>query len=173
MIARMGDLPLAVFAADWTLLTSTSLWRALFGSSSATGDPGQNLIIQTFIDGSTAEVATPHGGADAFERALVADLRRTAARLADAPRFRSFIADVRAQSPHFAELWDEGRAAAHQSLVKTVHNPLVGDIILDGVVTVPDSDIKLVVYTTSGNSDAAEKLDFLQGLTRAMRAARW
>jgi transcriptional regulator with XRE-family HTH domain len=163
MVARMGDLPLAVFAADWTLLTATPLWRALFEGPSAADAPVQNLVVQTFVDGSAAEIATPHGGADGFERALVADLRRSAARFADDLGFRSFITDVRAQSPRFAELWDEGRAAAHQSLVKTVHHPGVGDIVLDcDVVAVPDSDVKLVVYSASGSSDGAEKLDVLR-----------
>jgi hypothetical protein len=84
MLVRMSDLPLAVFAADWTLLHSTPLWR-------------------------------------------------------------------------------EGRAAAHRSLIKTVHNPLVGDVTLDcDVVTVPDSDIKLVVYSTTASGPDADKLDFLR-----------
>jgi transcriptional regulator with XRE-family HTH domain len=78
MIVRMSDLPLAVFAADWTLLHSTSLWQTLFGSPSVMTDPGQNLVLQTFVDESIADVATAHGGPLAFEQALVADLRRTA-----------------------------------------------------------------------------------------------
>lgn len=174
MIARMADLPLAAFAADWTLLSSTPLWCALFATPSATELPGQNLIVATFVDGSTARVATPHGGAEVFERAMVADLRRSAARLGDDPRFQSLVTTVRARSPRFAELWDEGRAATHRSLVKTVHNALVGDITLDcDVVTVPDSDVKLVVYTAATGSADAEKLDFLRvGAVRADIPAR-
>ena len=163
MLVRMSDLPLAVFAADWTLLHSTPLWRALFGTPSVLSAPSQNLIVQTFVDDNIAEIATVHGEADTFERALVADLRRTAASLDHDPRFQAFIARIRAQSPRFAALWDEGRAAAHQSLVKTVHNRLAGDITLDcDVVTVPDSDIKLVVYSTTESGPDAEKLDFLR-----------
>jgi transcriptional regulator with XRE-family HTH domain len=163
MVVRMSDLPLAVFAADWTLLHSTSLWRALFGSPSVLTDPAQNLIVQTFIEDSIAAVATAHGGPDAFERALVADLRRTAATLSEDTRLQRFISRVREESPRFAALWNEGRAAAHQSMVKTVHTALVGDITLDcDVVTVPDSDIKLVVYSAAESSQDAEKLDFLR-----------
>lgn len=169
MIVRMADLPLGVFAADWTLLHSTPLWQTLFGAPSTRTDPAQNLIVQTFIDDSIADIATPHGGPDRFERALVADLRRTAAVLDGDTGLRSFVARVRAQSPRFAALWDEGRAAAHQSMVKTVHNPLVGDITLDcDVLTVPDSDVKLVVYSTTESGADAEKLDFLR--VRAVHA---
>ncbi|MTD55552.1 helix-turn-helix transcriptional regulator [Amycolatopsis pithecellobii] len=163
MITRMSDLPLAAFAADWTLLTSTSLWQALFQAPSVIHDPEQNLIVQTFIDESIARIATPRGGPDAFERALVADLRCSAAELSGDSRFRAFIADVRARSPRFAELWEEGRAAVHQTIVKTIHHPVVGDVTLDcDVVTVPDSDVKLVVYTTTESGPDAEKLEFLR-----------
>lgn len=174
MLVRMADLPLAVFAADWTLLHSTPLWRALFGAPSALSDPAQNLIVQTFVDDSIAEIATAHGGPDAFERALVADLRRCAAILSGDARFQSFISRIREQSPRFAALWDEGRAAAHQSMVKTVHTSHVGDITLDcDVVTVPDSDIKLVVYSASESSPDAAKLDFLcvSAVSSQIRAA--
>lgn len=166
MIVRMSDLPLAAFAADWTLLLSTPLWRALFGAPSVLSDPTQNLVVQTFVDRSVAEIATAHGGPEAFERALVADLRRTAVMVGQDERFASFIANVRSRSVRFAELWDEGRAAAHQSLVKTVHSPVVGDLTLDcDVVTVPDSDIKLVFYSTSETGTDADKLDFLRAGT--------
>ena len=163
MLVRMSDFPLAVFAADWTLLHSTPLWRSLFSAPSVLSDPAQNLVVQTFVDDSIATIATAHGGPDTFERALVADLRRTAATLSGDARLRAFVAHVREQSPRFAALWGEGRAAAHRSMVKTVHNPLVGDITLDcDVVTVPDSDIKVVIYSTTESGSDAAKLDFLR-----------
>ena len=169
MLVRMSDLPLAVFAADWTLLHSTPLWRSLFGAPSVRSDPAQNLVVQTFVDDSIAAIATAHGGPETFERALVADLRRTAATLTGDARLRALVAHVREQSPRFAALWDEGRAAAHQSMVKTVHHPLVGDVVLDcDVLTVPDSDVKLVVYSTTESGPDAEKLDFLR--VEAVRA---
>jgi hypothetical protein len=159
MLVRMADLPLAVFTADWTILHSTPLWQALFDAPSVLSDPEQNLVVQTFID----ESVTAHGGPASFERALVADLRRTAGTLGEDARFSAFIARLRRESDRFAEYWDEGRTAAHQSLVKTVHNRVVGDVVLDcDVVTVPDSDVKLVVYSTAAGGPDADKLDFLR-----------
>ena len=118
---------------------------------------------RTFIDESVTEIATAHGGPASFERALVADLRRTAGTLGEDARFSAFIARLRRESDRFAEYWDEGRTAAHQSLVKTVHNRVVGDVVLDcDVVTVPDSDVKLVVYSTAAGGPDADKLDFLR-----------
>ncbi len=164
MIARMADLPLAVFTVDWTVLTSTPSWCALFDLPSVTEQPGQNLIVKTFVEGPRH--VTVHGGFEKLERELVADLRRSAAAYGDDPRFRALVASLRARSPRFGELWDEGRAAAHEGLLKTVHHPLVGDITLNcDVLTFPDSDIKLMVYTAATGSRDAERLERLRADT--------
>ncbi|GAA0241762.1 helix-turn-helix transcriptional regulator [Cryptosporangium japonicum] len=116
MLSRMSDLPLAVFAADWTLLGSTPVWQALFEAPSVAADPNQNLLVQVFVDDGVSKIATAHGGADAFERALVSDVRRSAADYRDDVGFRTFVADLRARSPRFAALWDEGRALTGTAL---------------------------------------------------------
>lgn len=170
MMKRLTDLPLAAFTADWTLLESTPLWQALFDSPSAQASPDQNLLVQTFIEESVADIATAHGGPDSFERALVADLRNTTAGYPNDPRLRALLTELLHRSPRFATLWNEGRVAAHQSMTKTVHNRLVGDITLDcDVLVIPGSDVKVVIYTTFGSGSDAEKLDFLR--VGALRAA--
>ncbi|GAB4001116.1 helix-turn-helix transcriptional regulator [Glycomyces albus] len=164
-----GRPPTGVFAADWTLLRANPLWCELFQTPSATEVPGQNLVLSTFLSEGPTRISTPHGGVEEFERALVADLRHSVADLGEDDRFRSLIATARRRSPRFAELWAEGRVAAHSSLVKTVHHPVVGDITLDcDVVTVPDSNIRLIVHTAATGSADAEKLDLLR--TSAERA---
>lgn len=169
MLSRMVDLPLGVFAADWTLLTSTPLWDALFLRPSATEVPGQNLVIDTFVTETSMLVADPHGGLPAFERALVADLRRTAAYAGNDPDFASLISTLHEQSPRFAELWGEGSAAAHQSLVQTVHHPVVGEVTVDcDTLTVPDSDLRIIVCTAAAGSTAAEQLAQLRSRQSAV-----
>jgi transcriptional regulator with XRE-family HTH domain len=166
MLARMADLPLAVFAADWTLLTSTPLWDVLFVRPPATEVPGQNLVVDMFVNRTSMVVAVPHGGAAAFERAVVADLRRTAAYAGDDPGFTSLITAVRSESPRFVELWAEGSAAPLQSLVQTVHHPDVGDVTVDcDTLTVPDSDLRIILCTAAAGSTAAEKLAQLRHAT--------
>lgn len=130
----------------------------------AASEPGKNGATQRRCSPGGAPGAwDAHGGPASFERALVADLRRTAGTLGEDASFSAFIARLRRESDRFAEYWDEGRTAAHQSLVKTVHNRVVGDVVLDcDVVTVPDSDVKLVVYSTAAGGPDADKLDFLR-----------
>jgi transcriptional regulator with XRE-family HTH domain len=163
MVSRLSAFPVAVFAADWSLLYSTSLWQRLFHTPSVIADPGQNLLVQTFIDDSIAEIATAHGGSDRFERALVADLRRSVGLLDQDVALHTFVADIRARSPRFDRLWGDAQAAAHTTLTKTVHNRVVGDVVLDcDVVVVPDTDVKIVLYSTTSTGPNAEKLDFLR-----------
>ncbi len=148
-----------MFSADWTLLISTPLWDLLFGRPSATELPGQNLVINIFVNKIAMLIAAPDGGAEAFERAIVADLRRTAAYAGDDPGFAALLARVRKESPRFVELWAEGGAAAYQSLPQTVHHPAVGDITVEcDTLTVPDSDVRIIVCTAAAGSLAAEKL---------------
>ncbi|MFJ8580900.1 helix-turn-helix transcriptional regulator [Micromonospora sp. NPDC093277] len=163
MLARMADLPLAVFAADWTMLAATPLHDKLFLRPSPMDVPGQNLVVDMFVNKTSMVVAYPEAGAEAFKRALVADLRRTAAYAADDPGFESLLTMLRNESPRFVELWAEGSVAAHRSLVLTVHHPDVGDITVDSdTLTVPDSDLKVVVLTAAAGSDAAERLERLR-----------
>jgi transcriptional regulator with XRE-family HTH domain len=163
MVSRLSAFPVAVFAADWSLLYSTSLWQRLFHTPSVLAKPNQNLLVQTFIDDSIAEIATAHGGSDRFERALVADLRRSVGLLEHDAPLHAFVTDLRDRSPRFDRLWSEARAAAHTTLTKTVHNRIVGDVVLDcDVVVVPDTDVKIVLYSTASTGPDAEKLDFLR-----------
>lgn len=158
MMVRMADLPLAVFAADWTLLMTTPVHDALFVRPSATAVPGQNLAIEMLVTGSSVEVVYPDG-VEAFQSAIVADLRRTASYAAGDPGFVALVARLRAESPRFVELWAEGCVAEHQSLVMRVIHPEVGEVAIDSdMLVVPDSDLRVAVCTAVADSDAAEKL---------------
>ncbi|MFE6823359.1 hypothetical protein [Streptomyces sp. NPDC057690] len=68
-----------------------------------------------------------------------------------------------ALSAEFARLWGEGAVGPHVSARKTVVHPQVGKVTCDcDVLTVPGSDIRLVVYTVAAGSADAEKLEFLR-----------
>lgn len=163
MIARMADQPLAVYSADWTLLHATQMLCDLFDLPPADEAVGANLVVRTFVDDVSSKIATPDGGDELFERALVADLRLSATELGDDPAFRSLVTTVRAQSPRFAELWDEGNAAPHVSMRKTVHNALVGDLVIDcDALSLSDSNVRLIVCSAPPGSPDADKLDMLR-----------
>ena len=116
--------PVAVFSADWTLLSWTPAWAALLGDPSD-GTPAQrNLARAVFTPDPTASrpgrcstTATPWPGPG----------RRPARALVDHPRRprtgRPGRGPTRGNSTEFAGLWDEGAVGLHPSARKTVVHP--------------------------------------------------
>jgi transcriptional regulator with XRE-family HTH domain len=164
MLARLGEFPVGVFSADWTLLSWTPAWAVLMGDPSARTHAERNLVRAVFAAGSSGLAAWPvlrEGGA--LSPALVADLRTA---LVDYPRDRGLIdlvAELRSTSAEFARLWDEGAVGRHVSARKVIVHPQVGEVTCDcDVLTVPGCDVRLVVYTVAAGSVDAEKLEFLR-----------
>lgn len=164
MLARLGEFPVGVFSADWTLLSWTPAWSVLMGDPSARTHVQRNLVRAAFADEPTGLTAWPvlqEGGA--LKRALVADLRTA---LVNYPHDRALVdlvEELRSSSAEFSQLWDGGEVGPHVSARKTIVHPQVGEVRCDcDVLTVPDSDVRLVVYTVAAGSADAEKLEFLR-----------
>ncbi|MFE4703347.1 helix-turn-helix transcriptional regulator [Streptomyces sp. NPDC056738] len=171
MLARLGEFPVGVFSADWTLLYWTPAWSVLMGDPSARTHDERNLARAVFATGPSRLASWPVlQDDDALKPALVADLRTA---LIDYPRDRGLtdlVEELRFTSAEFARLWDEGTVGPHVSARKTVVHPQVGEVICDcDVLTVPGCDIRLVVYTVAAGSADAEKLEFLR-VTHGVRA---
>jgi transcriptional regulator with XRE-family HTH domain len=163
MLARLGEFPVGVFSADWTLLSWTPAWAALLGDPSGRTHAARNLVRAVFASGSGRLAAWPvQHDRDTLNPALVADLR---AALVTYPRDRGLVElvdELRSTSAEFARLWDEGAVGQHVSARKTIVHPQVGELTCDcDVLTVPGCDIRLVVYTVAAGSADAEKLEFL------------
>lgn len=169
ILARLQEFPVGVFDATWTLLHWTPSWEALIGDPTPLPPEERNLARALF--GGTGLARHPVRHADpGMPAAIVADLRTA---LADHPRDRALVglvADLRRTSPEFSRLWDTGAVGRHVSARKTVEHPDVGDVTCDcDVLTVPGSDVRLVVFSAATGSVDAEKLEFLR-VTRGQRA---
>ncbi|MFG3028875.1 helix-turn-helix transcriptional regulator [Streptomyces sp. NPDC048253] len=164
LLAALADQALAVFAADWTLITCTPLWASLFGEPALSPADRRNLVLETFLPEFTSgRLPRSERGREALEAALVADLRTAQGTFPDDPRLRGLIQECTARSPRFAQLWSQGVAGALGHDRKTVSHPAVGDITLDcDILTVPGSDLRIVAYTVAAGTLAAEQLDFLR-----------
>lgn len=167
LIARLGEVPLAVFSASWDLVTWSPLWAALLGDPvrPTTGRP--NLLRSLFHDEDLFDgggrVVHQSGGADAFEVSLVADLRRVHGKYPDDRSVRTLVEDLLDASDRFRGLWESGAVGEHQSERKVVRSDVVGEVELDcDVLSVAGSDVRIIVYTAPAGSDAAGKLDFLR-----------
>lgn len=172
MLARLEDLPVGVFSADWTLLTWTPSWAALIGDPSDREPEQLNLVRAVSTNGPSGLASWPvRHDAEALPGALVADLRSA---LVDHPGdagLAALVGGLRTTSAHVARLWDQGVVGHHVSARTTVEHPQVGDVTCDcDVLTVPGSSLRIVVYTVAAGSPDAEKLEFLR-VTRGVPAA--
>ncbi|MFT4265439.1 MAG: helix-turn-helix transcriptional regulator [Nocardioides sp.] len=164
ILARLGDAPAAVFAADWQLVTWNDGWRALLGDPATRGHTERNLVRSRFLIGSECQ---PLAGwpvistqPERTDRAVVADLRRASGRYPDDPRLASLVHEMLDASPRFAELWHEGGVAGHAEDRKTIHHPVVGEITVDCDILVDtQTDLKIVIYTAVPGSEDASRLE--------------
>lgn len=153
-----------MYTAAWELVEANQPWQALLGAPA--GRPGRerNLVWSWFTHGESTVARTETEHAE-FARSMVADLHATAARYPDDPELAAMITDLRRESGWFAELWDSYDIARHLSERKTIDSPTIGPITLDcDVLTAPDSDLRIVVYTAAPGSEEAGKLDLLRAL---------
>jgi transcriptional regulator with XRE-family HTH domain len=163
LLERLSDLPAVLIDAKGDVLAWNALAAALLGDFSA-WPPGQrNLVWQRFLGGG-GRVA--HGSPEEEERTAresVASLRLAAARYPDDPGLRRLVDELRAKSPRFAELWEEGPVAERRSGRKSVRHPQLGLLELDcDALHVPDVDQRLIVYSAAPNTREAEALALLR-----------
>ncbi len=163
MLARMPDVPIAVFDATWTLLTHNEVWSALMGGSRGEfgGDDrwSTNLVWRCFHD---EDGRVRHPFPHKHRASLVADLRDVASRYPADRDLAGMVAALRRTSEEFARMWDEGIVAHYSSDVKTVDHPGVGAIELDcDVMSVHGADVRVIVFTAARGSVAAGQLALL------------
>jgi transcriptional regulator with XRE-family HTH domain len=170
LVDRLRDLPVAVLAADWTLVHWNDMWAATAGDPKTYDWPYGNMAAASFLVAGPggAEEVTPWplrapGGSAAVEAAVVADLRTAAAVYPADGQLSTMVEHLLAVSPRFAELWSTGTVEAHLGQTKTVEHPLVGDINVDcEVLMVPGIDLKILAFMAEPGSPDADKLDTIR-----------
>ncbi|TQS19034.1 helix-turn-helix transcriptional regulator [Microbispora hainanensis] len=158
LLDRLDGTPVAVFDACWTLLLANPPYAALMGDPSEWRGDQRNAVWRHFLGPGGRTRHTPES-LRAFEAALVADLRATADRYPADQRLRRLVADLRANSGRFAELWDSGAVSRHEAGHKIIDHPEAGPLTLDcDVLTVTGSDLRIMVYTAEPGTEDAERL---------------
>ncbi|GAA2307698.1 helix-turn-helix transcriptional regulator [Streptomyces violaceusniger] len=161
LLDRLTGTPVAVSDASWTLLMANPPYVALRGDPSRWRGNERNGVWRHFVSEDTGSRQT-HEARSEFQAALVADLRTAAARYPTDRRLRRLVAELRANSERFAELWDSGAVGHHEASRKTIDHPRVGPLTLDcDVLTVAGSDLRIVVYTAEPGTEDAERLALL------------
>jgi transcriptional regulator with XRE-family HTH domain len=163
VLARLGDIAVAVFAADWQLVWWNRGWATLLGDPSASPPRLRNFARDRFpVDDRPAHLAlwpVTEADRDATDAAVVSDLRRATGRFPEDSRLAALIRDLSAGNKRFAELWATGEVAAHREDHKTIDHPSVGPVTVDcDVLTVSDSELKIVIMTAVPGSEDETKL---------------
>ncbi|SMC49090.1 helix-turn-helix domain-containing protein [Lentzea albidocapillata] len=166
LVDRLGDLPIGVFAADWSLLWWNDMWTALHGDPSGLPPAERNLAHALFGTGEGRwylRPVTSAAGPYAFETAIVADLREAVSRYPSDPELAALVDGLRAASPLFGELWSVAGMGQLAGDLKTISHPELGDVTLDcDVLTVPGVDLRIVTYTAAPGTSGSEQLDLLR-----------
>ncbi|WP_327183286.1 helix-turn-helix transcriptional regulator [Streptomyces sp. NBC_01334] len=158
MLDRLTGTPVAVSDASWTLLLTNPLYTALMGERHGRD---RNGAWRAFLGPGGRVRHTPESRR-ALEAAVTADLRTAASRYPADRRLRQLIADLRANSARFAELWDSGAVGHHEASRKTIDHPQVGPLTLDcDVLTVAGTDLRIMIYTAEPDTEDAERLELL------------
>jgi len=162
IIDRLGDTPVGVFSAAWDLLVWNPLFAALQGDPSTWQGASTNLVWRVFMADDSRVLRTTEE-ANVFERDIVADLRAASGRYPEDRALTQLISTLMDSSPAFAATWATATVAAHRSSKKVMDTPAVGPIKLDcDVLTAPDSDLRVVVYTAEPGTADADRLDLLR-----------
>ncbi|WP_405632296.1 helix-turn-helix transcriptional regulator [Streptomyces sp. NBC_00016] len=163
VLNRLGDVAVAVFAADWRMIWWNRGWAALLGDPSTTPPELRNFARERFPVGSDAvRIAcwpvVVRNGADS-DLAIVSDLRRATGRFPDDAGLAELIRVLTVGNPTFARLWASGAVGAHREDRKTIEHPQVGPVEVDcDVLTDGESDLKIVILSALPGSAHATRL---------------
>jgi transcriptional regulator with XRE-family HTH domain len=161
ILDRLVDTPVIVCDAAWNTVARNPLAAALLGDDAQLIGRERNIAWRQFMGAPSRVRHTPQQRLW-FEHSLVDDLRAATGRYPDDADLAALVRDLRAQSERFEALWSQGGVRPHASTRKTLAHPEVGELTLDcDVLTVPDSDVRLVVYTAPAGSPEAQALALL------------
>ncbi len=161
ILDRLTDTPVTVVDASWQCITSNALGYALTGDTTTLPLRDQNLAWTLFAGGPSRYVRNEEEERLA-RREVVADLREARSRYPKDRTLGGLITDLLKVSADFTTLWEQRLPPQSGPCSRTFLHPEIGPITLDSdILTVRDSDLRLIVYTAAPGSEAAAQLDLL------------
>lgn len=166
LLDRLGDVPICVLDAAWTLLAWNAACEAMCYFSMLVDGRDRNLAWRAF-NGKEGWSRAGSATEARFQQAIVADLRVTARRYPDDDWVTDLVADLMAASEPFAAMWESPADHQDRRYRLTKRHPVVGDFTVDcDIMTIHEGDLRAIVYTAEPGSVDAVRL----AATRARRA---
>jgi transcriptional regulator with XRE-family HTH domain len=143
-----------------TVIAQNDLDLALFGDFTGLTGWGGNLVWRWFTSPAWRSfLAQSHAAHEQMSHAYVADLRATVARRNYDVAALTLVADLRAASGEFRDMWDEHRVGAPRCPTLTLWNERVGHLQLDCVVaTSPHSRQRLMTLEPVPGTPTRQRL---------------
>ncbi|MDQ8046183.1 MAG: helix-turn-helix transcriptional regulator [Patulibacter sp.] len=164
ILDRLGDVAVTVIDPAWEIVAANPLAMALVGNP-FNGERDVNVARDLFLRRKPDRAQRQPAQTERFENEIVADLHAATSRYPHDERLHGVIAELRRESPRFAELWEERPVAVRVSEHKVLEHPEVGTITVDcDTLTVQASDLRIVVYTARPGSPDADKLALLSAI---------
>jgi predicted transcriptional regulator len=161
MLDRLGDVPVLVRDAAWSVVAQNALSVALMGDMRGEGRDG-NVAWRHFHDAAPTRSVLTQDDIDAWEVGIVADLRGAMATFPQDRFLHDLWRDLVATSPRFAALAEQRCVGAHQESRKTIDHPQVGRITVDcDVLDVRNGHLQMVINTVQPGSPDATALALL------------
>ncbi|MDX6356515.1 MAG: hypothetical protein QOF98_3418 [Streptomyces sp.] len=163
LLERLTDAGALVLDSTCQVLAWNPLAAALFEDFSALTGSDRNVIRRYFLHPDTVRRGYGMTGPHKFVTAAVSYLRVAAARYPDSAELRTLIDELLAGSADFARLWNSHELRIEHHIHQQVQHPQVGDIELEfDVLSVPDTDQQLVIFTAEPGSRAYRTLQLLK-----------
>jgi transcriptional regulator with XRE-family HTH domain len=162
LLDRLPQAAAIVLDATYEVIAWNTLATALMEDFSALAPSERNLIRRHFLHPDPAQRHYGLTGENAFGPFAAGHLRAAAGRYPDDPSVRALIDELVDHSEEFARLWASHQVRTARHLHKTIQHPVVGPITLNcDVLTVPDQDQHVVIFTAEPGSPSDQALQLL------------
>ena len=176
MIDSMGDVPALVLGRSGDVLCWNRMAHALLAAHIGFDAPAQagsrpNVARLVFLDPHTREL---YADWRTKARDTVADLRMTAARYPDDPRFTELIGELTLHSPDFASLWAAHTVRPCVQFTRDFQHPLVGALTLTNeLLDLPhDEGQRVALFNAEPGSPSHAALHLLSDLSSVPSVAQ-
>ncbi|MCO5968682.1 helix-turn-helix transcriptional regulator [Actinoallomurus soli] len=169
LLDRLADTPAMVLDDTCQVLAWNPLAAALFEDFSALRAADRNVLRRIFLHPDHDHGVYGITGHERLAINAVSYLRVATTRYPDSAELRSLIDELLAGSATFARLWNSQELRIEHHSRQVFQHPKVGPIELDfDILTVPDADQHLVLFTAEPGSASYRNLQFL-GVIGAQR----
>ena len=161
LLQRLSDAPALVVDNTCQVLAWNPLAAALLEDFSALHATDRNILRRIFLhpDRGTYESTADRR----LVITAVSYLRVATTRYPDSSELRALVAELLAGSADFARLWNSQQLRIDHHASQVFQHPQVGRIELDfDILTVPDREQQVVIFTAEPDSEAYRNLQLLR-----------